>query len=391
MGWREAVGRLAHRGALTVEETFDRLVARLRDRMGRRDPVMIQPYRGFGSQRELWLKGRVLEDEGITEASERDTVWRNLLGMYRRFESDEVPGVTVRATGAGAVARAITDGEGYFEVRLRPEAELPRGRSWHEVALELLDGPVDHVGPVRAVGRVRVPHPEAAFGVISDIDDTVLRTGATSLLAMARMTFLHNARTRLPFAGVAAFYRALERGRGGTGRRVPNPVFYVSSSPWNLYDFIEDFLELNDLPAGPLLLRDLGIDEAKFIRSGHDHKLDEISWILAAYPELPFVLVGDSGQDDPEIYRQVVERSPGRVRAIYIRDVSRVARDDELRVPIDAVAEHGVEMRLVADSSAAAAHAASVGLIDSDGLSRVEVERARDEGGPSELERLVAP
>ena len=70
---------------------------------------------------------------------------------------------------------------------------------------------------------------------------------------MAKLTLLHNAHTRLPFEGVAGFYQALQRGRDGEAY---NPVFYVSNSPWNLYDLLEDFLDVHGIPRGPLLLRD---------------------------------------------------------------------------------------------------------------------------------------
>lgn len=370
MGWKDAVQELVHRGAHTAEETFDGLVARIRARTGRTDPVVIQPYRGFGTRDELWIKGRVLEDAGIRDATDRDTIWQNVVAMYRRFESDEVPGVDVEITFGETRTRVTTDDEGYFEARLRPEG-AGAAAEWQEVALRLVDGP----GPARAVARVRVPRPDAAFGVISDVDDTVLRTGAASLATLVRSTFLHNARTRLPFKGAAALYRALAEGSPGEATR---PFFYVSSSPWNLYDFLEDFFDLNGIPEGPILLRDLGIDADKLIKGGHDHKLDKIERILGTFPDLPFVLVGDSGQEDPELYTRAVERHPGRIRAIYIRDVSGAERDREVRELIETVAGRDVELRLVADSAEAAEHAAEVGLIDPTAVPGIVAETRED-------------
>ena len=110
--------------------------------------------------------------------------------------------------------------------------------------------------------------------------------------------------------GTARFYRALEGGEVGLAG---NPFFYVSSSVWNLYDVFAEFLEINGLPTGPLILRDLDADDAKWIKSGHEHKLAKIERILAICRRLPFVLIGDAGQDDPAIYREVARRNPGRV------------------------------------------------------------------------------
>jgi phosphatidate phosphatase APP1 len=381
-GWLDALRDVVHRTVHSAEQDIDAFAAALRERLGRSDPIMIQAYRGFGDEHELWLRGRVLEDEGIRAATDQDTVWQNLLAMYLRFESDEVPGTRVVARSSGTVAETTTDEEGYFEVRLpvtAPNSADPP--PWREIELELpgIDG--KRGAPVRALGHVRVPHPDAAFGVISDIDDTILRSEASSLLTLARSTLLHNARTRLPFEGVAAFYRALEHGTD-TAEEPTNPFFYVSSSPWNLYGFIEEFFEIHALPRGPLLLRDLGIDESKFVASGHDHKLEKIEHVLGAYPDLPFVLVGDSGQDDPEIYRHAVEDFPGRIRTIYIRHVSDDARSEEIAALVAEVARHDIEMLLVPDTLAAARHAAAAGLIDEDRVADIGADKRRDEGMP---------
>ncbi|MDX1546705.1 MAG: phosphatase domain-containing protein [Rhodothermales bacterium] len=386
-GWKHALTRIAHLGAVGAEETFDTLRYKMRQRLGRTDPVVIQAYRSFGTEDSMLVWGRVLEDEGLKPPTDRDSVWRNLLSTYRRFESDEVPGVRVRARYAGAEAEGVTDREGYFELYLHPTEPLPADRAWHSVALDLLDDVQPGRGPVRAEGPVLVPPPGAAFGIISDVDDTILRTNATSLLKMARLTFLGNAHTRLPFEGVAAFYRALRQGPTGEGE---HPLFFVSSSPWNLYDFLVDFCDLRGIPRGPILLRDLGLDREKFIKASHHaHKLAQIQRVLAAYPALPFVLVGDSGQHDPEIYRQVVDDFPGRIRAIYIRDVTAEVRGTEVRRLADELAAHAVPMLLTKDSAEAAEHAAEYGLIHPDTLPDIRAEKAKDEAPPSDAEQLV--
>jgi phosphatidate phosphatase APP1 len=164
---------------------------------------------------------------------------------------------------------------------------------------------------------------------------------------------------------VAAFYEALQRGADG---REHNPIFYVSSSPWNIYDVLEDFLDVHGVPPGPLFLKDwsLGV-----LGKHRDHKLGIIRSLLETYPELPFVLIGDSGEEDPEIYRQAVREHPGRVRAIYIRDVTTAARDAEVRAIAKEVRALGVEMVLAPDTAVAAEHAASIGLIAPDAVSEI--------------------
>lgn len=354
------VTQTLHRGALLVEDRFDTHWFRLKRRLGLVRPVCILPYLGHGTREVFYLKGRVLEDKGIREAGERDTVWKNLRMAYRRFQSDEIPHVRVLARAAGDEVVVETDHEGYFDVCLHPKQPLPPDRVWHDVELTLLDDVVPGQGLVRACGRVQVPPPGAEYGVISDIDDTVLQTGATGLWRMLRLTLFHNAHTRLPFEGVSAFYRALQQGSG----EASNPVFYVSSSPWNLYDLLVQFFAVQAIPAGTLMLRDIGLEPGQRLRSRHeDHKLAQIDRVLATYPHLRFILIGDSGQHDPEIYCKVAETYPGRICAIYIREVTSGAREACVNAIAEYVRTLGVELLLVGDTMAAARHAVERGYL----------------------------
>ena len=167
--------------------------------------------------------------------------------MYRRFDSDEIPGARLLARFGAVEQTVVADNEGFFEARLVPDAPLPHDRLWHTVALTLLEPRPAGQGQIRVTERVLVPPPSSHFGVISDIDDTVIRTDATSMVRMLRATFLENARTRLPFPGVAALYRALQRGADGAAL---NPLFYVSSSPWNMYDLLEEFFAIQQRDPG---------------------------------------------------------------------------------------------------------------------------------------------
>lgn len=244
--------------------------------------------------------------------------------MARRFASDEVPNAQVRVTCMDHSVVVVTDEEGYFD--RDPFSPTAAGVNAQDdptrygVALDLLHPLSKNGAAIHAQGEVMIPGPGASFGVISDVDDTVLVTGATDAVGMARTVFTGNAASRMAFDGVAELYRAL-RGKQG------NPIFYVSSSPWNLYDLLDDFLALNDLPAGPILLRDWGLSSTELLPTDHhQHKLGTINAILNTYPDLSFLLLGDSGQQNPEIYAQVVAEQPGQILGILIRDVGPGAR-----------------------------------------------------------------
>jgi len=360
-----------------VEEKFDDLFFNLRRRLKLNDPLQVVTYRSYGTVNRLYIKGRVLEDKGIDSATDKDTIFNNLANMYHRFQSDEIHGACLKVNFQDQEHIVITDEEGYFMLNLAPETPISPTDMWHEIDIELVKAPVPFQPGLKSSAEVLVPPSDAEYGVISDIDDTVIHTSATDILAMSRKVFLHNARTRLPFAGVSEFYKALQLGRNGKRN---NPFFYVSSSPWNMYDLLKDFLDLNSIPEGPLLLRDFGLQDNKFISSGHmGHKFKEIENILLTYPLLNFVLIGDSGQEDPAIYREIVRKYPKRILAIYIRDV-QLADREKIAVDISTELKDEVELVIVDNTVEAAEHAAKTGLIYTEAIPKIEEDKMQDKG-----------
>lgn len=312
-----------------------------------RGKLLLQPYIGWGTPTAIELTGRVLLPRTVAPARKGDRRLQNFRNVMRRLFSREVAGVRVMGVLAGETACAISDSDGYFTLHFKPREALAAG--WYELALSM-EGREE--GPTQA--RVQVVS-EARFGIISDLDDTVIQSDVTSLPRMLMTSLTGNARTRSPFPGVGALYRALTR--EGEKR---NPIFYVSSSPWNFFDLLWQFLEYRRIPLGPLFLRNWGMD----LLSGHGgYKHSVIERIMARYPELKFVLVGDSGEKDPEIYAEVVRRHPGRVLAVYIRDVTSGLRDEGVMHLREEVGRAGVDLVLASDSLDAASHAMALGLI----------------------------
>lgn len=343
------------------------------------DPYEIVAYRGYASKARALVHGRVLESSDLAPAAEDDSLWRNLVNTAKQVEADPVPHARVLVSVAGVDREIVADDEGFFREWIDlPELPAAPG-PWREVELRLLAPLRANQPDVRATGRLLVPESSASFGVISDLDDTVIQSRITNFLQAARTLMLGNARTRLPFPGVAALYEALRC--GGDGAR-HNPIFYVSSSPWNIYDSIIAFLDLQKIPPGPIMLRDWDI-ELSALSSGRlrRHKEPLIREILDLYPALPFVLIGDNGQQDPEIYRSILDHYPGRVLAIYIRNVdTQPERSASLKALAEEVVAVGSTLVLADDSYAAALHAADHGWITRESLPAVEREEKADEG-----------
>jgi phosphatidate phosphatase APP1 len=214
-----------------------------------------------------------------------------------------------------------------------------------------------------------VPAADAPFGVVSDLDDTVLITGATRLRELLVRSLLHDVHERELVPGAPELYRALTEGGA--------PLIYVSSSPWNLHAPLQRLLALHGMPRGPLILRDWGLGGER----GHaGHKRREIEAVLDDLPGTAFVLLGDTGQQDPGIYAQLAERRPERVAGVLLRHVGDERRAAEVR----ALGERAqVPFHLVPDLGAAARLAEAHGWIDAAGRRACEAA-VRDAVPPTE-------
>ena len=347
------------------------LLARPVRRASGRGGYVVQPYRGYGSGEEVFLIGRVFRQPRFGARGREGTMAAQLVAIARRLLRWGVAEATLQVDFCGAGKRVTTDRDGYFRVHLQPAARPPADRLWHEMAIALVTP-----AAVAAAGEIFVPPAACRYVVISDIDDTIVETGVANKARMLWNLFLRGPRSRVAFPGVAALLQALHRGVSGAEA---NPMLYVSRGPWSIYEILDEFFNLHAIPIGPILfLREWGLTlQSPLPRRAENHKLGLIRNMLALYRDLPFILIGDSGQHDPEIYARIVREHPGRVRAIYIRNVSR---DPARRRAIEDLAVEVVaadsSLLLAADSLAMAEHAVGHGLIPPEARSAVLGELA---------------
>jgi len=309
----QGMKRLVAEAIAAIEAPFDALRREAKARLGWCSAPVILPFNTYGHPGAIHVAGRVLEDDGVLGAEPDSDVWSTVRNMYYRYETDEVPDTEVDILLGDERHRTRTDDEGYFSVVLDGDGlDLDVEDGWLHVDVQLPDR--DHIRQA----KVRMIPRDTKLAVVTDVDDTIVRTGATDRLRSILTIALNNARSREPFPGMAAFFRALTRQENDD-----RPLIYLSSSPWNLYDLFEDFLEIHGFPSGPIQLRDLGVDRhSLFGDDHHAHKRTAILRFLSTFPELRLVLLGDTGQQDGLIYRDIVERHPDRVEAVYLRDVA---------------------------------------------------------------------
>ena len=352
---------------------FKKQKVRLKHRLGWLGIPQLVPYRGYGSYeaKKVFISGSLAEDKGLAKPQEKNSLFENILSMLKRYSGDQIPGARIEAEFAENRQELLTEATGQFSTSFPlTNKNSKRQTNWIPYQLRLLDD-FDVDGKTYAsTGEIMIPGSEVDFGVVSDIDDTIMVSHSTQMLRKLRLLLTHNSRTRKPFPGVETFYRALHA--GSTGNK-GNPFFYISSSEWNLYDLIDDFCTYNKFPKGVYLLRDIIPGILNLWQQGgrnHEHKYEKIMQVFHTYPQMKFVLVGDNGQHDPEIYSRVAKQYPTRIRAIYIRTISK-RKDRQMQQFISDMEKINVQMIFTPDTINASQHASNIGLIPKSSVSDI--------------------
>lgn len=331
-----------------VLHRIERIYERVRNRQLDPEELAIECYTGYGNRDVVRLRGRVVKFRLPRETSADDSRRRNFLNVASRFFTKEAAHTDIEVVWNGSTHLTQTDEEGHFKI------EVPLGDPKPHTPHHTFTASV--VGTEKSfTGRVQLETEKTRRIVISDIDDTVIETGAQRLWQMLKTTLFSNEHTRAVFPGVAEFYRQLISGRNNDEE---NPIYYISSSPWNLRSFLRGLFDLHEIPDGAAFLTDWGLDKETLFKAGHGkHKLAAIREVLALHPHLPAVLIGDSGEKDPEIYSEIAAEFPDRISVIYIRDVSPEERDQSVGELAITCAKHGVTLQLIKTTDEAVADA----------------------------------
>lgn len=273
--------------------------------VGRGWHAELVPYTGYGGSGWVRVLARVL----MTRPGQMSTTPLVLRRGWRSFVTIPVPGITVQIRAGGHEVTAVTDRSGYVDVHV--DTDLAPG--WQTVTLQLT-GPHADLSPVQA--PVRMIDERATIGIISDVDDTVMVTTLPRALLAAWNTFVVNENARRQVTGMSVLYERL-------ACQFPRaPFIYLSTGAWNVAPTLTRFLSRNLYPTGPLLLTDWGPTTSGWFRSGQAHKRRSLQQLSAEFPGMRWLLVGDDGQHDPDIYSEFARQHPEAVAAIAIRHLS---------------------------------------------------------------------
>lgn len=319
--------------------------------------TVIKVYHGYGHAEQLTVYGHVLKFGPIPRKHFSQNVLTNTLALLRLFMVKPYPRAKVQMKWEGQIFTSETDDDGFFRFEWKDQPPLQQG--WHDVEVKAVNKNGDFISSGR--GSVYIPYP-TQYGFISDIDDTFLISHSSNLRKRLYVLFTENAHSRKPFEGSVKHYQLLAK--GNTTADAPNPFFYVSSSEWNLYDYILEFTKVNEMPQGVFLLNVLKRFHQIFKtgQNNHQTKFTRIVRILEAYPKQRFVLLGDSSQHDPYIYASVVEHFPKQIHAVYIRDIYAKNKQKAADV-LFKIESSGVPCCFFEHSSDAILHSKKIGLI----------------------------
>ncbi|WP_123505170.1 App1 family protein [Frondihabitans sp. PhB188] len=261
----------------------------------------IVPYTGYGAPGWIRVLCRVL----LTKEGEKLSTGHTHVRGWRSFTSVPINEVVVDAVIDGVTHHMTADRGGVVDTRI--EVDLQPG--WHSIVLRT-EGSLEVHAPVFVID------PAVKFGIISDIDDTVMVTALPRPFLAAWNTFVLDEHARRPVPGMAVLYERLRASAPGT------PVIYVSTGAWNVAPTLNRFLTRNFYPRGPLLLTDWGPTHDRWFRSGRQHKYQTLRRIAAEFPEMKWLLVGDDGQHDEDTYGNFLAEHPSNVAGVAIRQLS---------------------------------------------------------------------
>jgi len=316
----------------------------------------IKVYHGYGHENKLTLFGHVFKLSPFPRKQYRQSFLRNTLALLRLFMVKPYAGVEVQVEWKEKTFTTTTDKDGFFKFEWDDQQPFERG--WFPVKVNAFLG-----GGLIATstGRVHIAH-TTQYIIISDIDDTFLISHSANMRKRLLVLFTQNARTRQPFEGVVRHYQLLAK--SNTTDDAPNPFFYVSSSEWNLYEYILEFAAVNRVPRGIFLLSQLK-QFSQLLKTGQNHhgtKFTRIVRILQAFPNQRVILLGDSSQQDPYIYESIVKHYPEQIHAVYIRDVFE-RNYEKVREVLNRIEAAGVPCLLFKHSKDAILHSVKIGLI----------------------------
>lgn len=283
-------------GASRVEDSFQALRARSVRKLGHLEHII--PFFGYGSSSWVRILCRVVLLRAQRGERKKIRGWRSFVGV-------PVASAVVTVTVNGQTFEVHADRGGVIDTVI----SISLSPGWHTVSMATSESET-------ITSKVLVIDPKVSLGVVCDIDDTVMVTALPRPFLAAWNSFVRDEHARRQVPGMSVLLDRLSRDNPGS------PVLYLSTGAWNVAPTLTRFLKRNLFPQGPLLLTDWGPTTDRWFRSGQEHKRVNLERLASEFPDMRWVLIGDDGQHDEEIYGEFARNHPDNVRAIAIRELT---------------------------------------------------------------------
>lgn len=284
----------------------------------------LQLYRGYANDEELVVFGHLFKSWAPDKYQSDKKGFKHAFSVLHMFRISPLKNVSVRLRFKDIDVTTRTMDDGFFRFNVPYKNDLKSG--WH--TYEITCNPEEEEYGIIEKAEFLKPF-ESELSIISDIDDTFLISHSGNIFKKLYVMLARNVNSRKTFEDVVRHYQSLSTsGHNEEGNR--NSFFYVSSSEWNLYNFIVQFAKLQELPKAVIKLKSIKTGITDFLRTGggnHDHKFIKIKDIISFYPQQSYVLLGDDSQQDAYIYERICKMFPMNIRAVYLRQTEKQKKE----------------------------------------------------------------
>jgi len=257
------------------------------------------------------LLSEAIESTGVTEEEAESPTFRKRLMWFlvdnQRNKQIEIYFNKPFVTQKRAIKLNLTNPNGHATTPINFTGTAKMG-DW--VSYKVID-PSNSKQPRIFAGEVQLI-PEEGVTVISDVDDTIKISEVLDKKLLMKNTFVKPYKTT---EGFPEYYKALKK-QGAY-------FHYVSASPWQIQPSLKPFMDAH-YPKGTIALRNFRLKDSSlldFLKSSAEYKIGQIKSIIERYPKHQFILIGDSGEHDPDVYAKIYQLFPKNIKAIQIRAV----------------------------------------------------------------------
>jgi len=271
----------------------------------------IEVYNAYGNEQKIFIQGRMLVKREFHQVQKDDTWFSNFWRRIKEIKNNEIKDTKIQATIKNQSYETKGDDEGYFEFNIKSKELLSTG--YEPINLQIENNPMAYKTQATIINSQ-----QRLLGVICDIDDTVMVSNVPNKFKLMMNTLFKNYKQRKV---VPTMVKRIQKLLAQNPKDTPSTLFFISGSPQHLFKPIEAFLNYNHFPKRTIILKKIHGDNKDPLTNQLAYKSQKIEQLIQLYPNMKWVMFGDSGEKDKEVYELMRKRYPTKVRKFYIRNV----------------------------------------------------------------------